>query len=498
MSTYSPRYMMEHFVLQATEAATEATSSSDGGGLATLIVLALAAVGISLVFFFATRYKICPSDKVMVIYGRVGKGKVADTVHGGGRLILPLIQNSAFLDLKPMTINIDLKNALSMQNIRINVPSTFTIAISTQEAIMQNAAQRLLGFARNPVEIEELAREVIFGQLRLTVASLSIEQINTDREAFLDSIRTNVDTELNKVGLYLINVNVTDITDESNYIENIGKKAAAEANNQALVDVANSDKDGAIGKAQADRDRAVQVAENEAQAEKGRKAAQADQRIFVQEREAEAVAGENLSNARIAEVNAELAEREAEAVQRAEVARRIAETEIQKAQYDLEQERLRAESIVSEKISKEQIEIAAEAEAEKQRRIASGEADAILARYLAEAEGTQKVLEAKAQGYQALVSGAGNDPSAAATLLMIEKLEQMVAMQTEAIRNLKIDKVTVWDGGGNSDGSSSTSNFVSSLVQSLPPIHDVAKMAGVDLPEYLGKISPDDTPVVEN
>ena len=188
----------------------------------------------------------------------------------------------------------------------------------------------------------------------------------------------------------------------------------------------------------------------------------------------------------------ELAQREAEAVQRAEVARRLAETEIQKAQYDLEQERLRAESIVSEKISKEQIEIAAEAEAEKLRRVAAGEADAVLARYRAEAEGTQKVLEAKAAGYQALVVGAGNDSQAAATLLMIEKLEQMVAMQTEAIRNLKIDKITVWDGGGNADGSSSTSNFVSSLVQSLPPIHDVAKMAGVELPEYLGKVSGDE------
>jgi len=467
-------------------------TTDDGSGLLTIIVLAAVGILVSLVFFFATRYKICPSDKVMVIYGRVGKGKVAETIHGGGRLIYPLIQNSAFLDLKPMTIQIDLTNALSLQNIRINVPSTFTIAISTDVAIMQNAAQRLLGFARNPAEIEDLAREVIFGQLRLTVASLTIEQINNDREMFLEAIRTNVDTELNKVGLYLINVNVTDITDESNYIENIGKKAAAEANNRALVDVASSDRDGAIGKADADRDREIQVAENEAEAEKGRKAAEASQRIFVREREAEAVTGENESNARIADVNAELAQREAEAVQRAEVARRLAETEIQKAQYDLEQERLRAESIVSEKISKEQIEIAAEAEAEKLRRVAAGEADAVLARYRAEAEGTQKVLEAKAAGYQALVVGAGNDSQAAATLLMIEKLEQMVAMQTEAIRNLKIDKITVWDGGGNADGSSSTSNFVSSLVQSLPPIHDVAKMAGVELPEYLGKVSGDE------
>jgi len=78
---------------------------------------------------------------------------------------------------------------------------------------------------------------------------------------------------------------------------------------------------------------------------------------------------------------------------------------------------------------------------------------------------------------------------ASATLLMVDKVESMVAAQVEAIRNMKIDKVTVWDGGNNADGTSATSNFVSSLVQSLPPIHDVAKMAGIDLPEYLGSLS---------
>jgi flotillin len=384
-----------------------------------------------------------------------------------------------------MTISIPLDNALSLQNIRINVPSTFTVGVSTNPLIMNNAAERLLHLTKN--DIEAMAQEIILGQLRLTVASLTIEQINQDRDAFLELIRDNVGAELHKLGLYLINVNIIDITDESNYINSIGKKAAAGAVNKALVDVANAERDGAIGKANADREREVQVAQNVAESEKGQKAAEVDRRVYVQQQEATGVQGENISRAEIAAYQADLDEKEAEAMRRAEVARRTAEMEVQKAQYNLEQERLRAEEIVREEISKTQIEIAAEAEAERQRRIAQGEADAVLARYNAEAEGTKAVLEAKANGYKQLVASAGGDVKAAATLLMVEKIEEIVARQTEAIANLQIDKITVWDSGNGGEGGS-TANFVSSLIRSLPPVHDVAKMAGVDLPDYLGSM----------
>ena len=293
---------------------------------------------------------------------------------------------------------------------------------------------------------------------------------------------------MNKIGLNLINVNITDITDDSEYIESIGKKAAAGAVNAAKKDVADADRDGAIGQAAAYADRDIQVAENEANAEKGKKAADADRRKEVAILEADAIGGENTSKANIAEYNANLAEKEAEAMQRAEVARRTAEMEVQKAQYMLEQERLKAEEIVREEIAKTQIEIAAEAEAERQRRVASGEADAVLAKYRAEAEGVQAVLEAKAAGYSSLVASAGGDAKAAATLLMVEKIEEIVARQVEAISNLKIDKITVWDSAGSGNGEGSTANFVSSLIHSLPPVHDVAKMAGVDLPDYLGSM----------
>jgi len=499
----------------------------DWGG----VIVGFIVIFVSTLLFLAARYKRCPSDRILVVYGKIGGGQSARCIHGGGRLVIPLFQDYQFLSLTPMTISIPLKNALSLQNIRIDVPSTFTVGVSTVPMIMTNAAERLLNLQSR--DIEEMAGEIIFGQLRLTVASLTIEQINQDRESFLEAIRQNVEPELNKVGLYLINVNITDITDESGYIEALGKKAAAEAINAAKVDVAVQDKSGAIGEAEAVREKDIRVAENVAQAEKGKKQAEADRRVYVQQQEtmatvgeaeanrekeikvaenvaqsekgqkraeadrrvyvqgqeAEAVTGENTAKAEIARVNAELAIKEAEALQRGEVAKREAEVKIQKAQYLAEQQRLNAEEVVREEIDKQKIEIAAAAEAEKRRRIAQGEADAILAKFEAEAKGVRQLLDSKAAGYQGMVESCKGDARSAATLLMIEKLEEIVRTQVEAIKNLKIDKVTVWDGGGNGDGSSATTNFVSSLVKALPPLHEVANMAGVELPEYLGRMA---------
>ena len=460
------------------------------------------------IYIATSRYKLAPSDKILVVYGNVKDGGAAACYHGGGKIVWPLIQHYAYLDLKPMTIRIDLQHALSQQNIRINVPSTFTIGISTDPSIMQNAADRLLGLSQQ--QQEDMAREISFGKLRLTIETLNIEEINQDREVFLKQVSSNVDSELHKIGLYLINVNITDITDEAEYIVSIGAEAAAEAIAGATGDRAKALQMGQIQVATADSNREIEVQKKESAAIAGKAEAKKLERIAVQEAESEskmgiaaavsleeisvqeqqknAIEGVNLSLADIALSNAVLAEREAEARQRSEVAMRHAQEQIEKAQYSLESERLRAADIAREKVAKEQIEIAADAEAGRQRRIAQGQADAILAKYKAEAEGQQAVLEAKAAGYKSLVASAGGDPKAVATLLMVEKVEGLVARQTEAISNLKIDKITVWDsgnGGKNGEGGS-TSNFISSLMQSLPPVHDVAKMAGIELPEYLG------------
>ncbi len=472
-----------------------------GGG----IILLMLSVGfvVAMLIVFATRYKKCPSDRIMVIYGKTGGKQAARCIHGGAAFIFPVIQDFGYLSLRPMQIDVNLDNALCKQNIRISVPSVFTVGITTVPNIMGNAAERLFGLYAD--DISDLAKDIIFGQLRLVIASMTIEEINADRETFLKSVEQNVTEELNKVGLSLLNVNITDITDESGYIEAIGRRAASEAINQAKVEVAEEDKKGSIGEADAKKQQRIAVSKADADAQAGEANADRDKRIAIRQAESTAVEGENISQIEIAKSNATREEEQAKAFRRAEVAKRIAEAEIEKAHFEAEQkaqvaragmerEKQIAEIVVPAEIAKQQVEIQADAEAEKRRREAQGQADAIFAKLDAEARGNFEILKAKGTGYQEIIKSCLNDPDAASKMLLIEKLQDIVKLQTEAIKNIKIDKVTVWDGGQTANGKTSTSNFLSGMMQSLPPLHDVANMAGIDLPNYLGKVSNNEKP----
>ena len=444
-----------------------------------IVLLVLGLLIFSLILAVLSRYRKCPSDKIMVIYGKVGSNKdgtyrSAKCVHGGASFVWPLFQSYQYIDLTPLSMSVDLKSALSRQNIRIDVPSRFTVGISTEPGVMQNAAERLLGLKQQ--EIQELAKDIIFGQLRLVIATMNIEEINTDRDKFLDAISHNVETELKKIGLKLINVNVTDINDESGYIEALGKEAAAKAINDAKKSVAEKVRDGSIGEANALRDQRIQVASANSTA----------------------IQGENESQAEIAASDATRREREAEALRRATAAEKIAEAnalteaysaeqEAEKARAAREQATLQADVIIQAEIAKQKLELEAEAQAEMIRRKAKGEADAIYAKMEAEARGIQEVLTKQADGFAQIVKAAGGDSADAMRLMIADKLEDLVKIQVEAIKNLKIDKITVWDSGaGAKDGSSSTSNFLSSIMKSVPPMNELFKDAGMDLPKFLG------------
>ncbi len=445
-------------------------------------IILLAVIGLllfSLILWFFSRYKKCPSDKIMVIYGRVGKNKdgssrSAKCIHGGAAFIVPVIQAYEFLDLTPLSIPVDLKNALSRQNIRIDVPSRFTVGISTEPSVMQNAAERLLGLQL--AEIQELAKDIIFGQLRLIIATMDIEEINTDRDKFLEAVSRNVEVELKKIGLRLINVNLTDISDESGYIAALGKEAAAKAINDAKKSVAEKERDGAIGEANA----------------------KMDERVNVSKADAEAIQGENLAKTEIAMSNAALREKQAEALRIATAAEKIqaakaleeaysAEKEAEQARSAREKATLEADVIVQTEINKRQIELEAEAEAEKIRRKAQGEADAIYARMAAEAKGMEEILRKQAAGFAEIVKSANGDAEAALKLMIADKLEDLMKIQVDAIKNIKIDKITVWDNGGSGEGKTSTANFLSGLMKSVPPLEEVFALSGLALPEYLGK-----------
>lgn len=493
----------------------------------------LLVVAIAIVFFFilvmamVRRYKRCPSDRILVVYGKVGRGsegtRTAKCIHGGAAFIVPVLQDYSFLDLTPISLEVNLTSALSKQNIRVDVPSRFTVGISTEPTVMQNAAERLLGMQRPA--IHDLAKDIILGQMRLVVAMMDIEEINSNRDKFLANIASNVEAELNKIGLKMINVNVTDIKDESGYIDALGKEAAAKAINEAKVRVAEQERLGEIGKTTADKERDIQVAETQRERDTmvamtmkdkevqiaganrdeniGKAEAERETRIKIAEANATAVQGENLSKIQIADSDAKRREREAEALKRAIAAEKVqqakaleeaylAEKSAEEARAERERAAQNASIVVTADIQKQKAIIEAQAQAEQLREKAKGEADAIFAKLEAEARGMYEILTKQAEGLDRIVKAAGNSPKDAVLLLVADKLPELVRLQTEAIRNIKIDKVTVWDSGKQGDGKNGTANFVSGLYKSVPPLKDLFEMAGMDLPTYLGKKADED------
>ena len=450
-----------------------------------LIVVAVAFVTLAAIL---KRYRRCPSDKILVIYGKTGKNSTgsissARCIHGGAAFIWPVFQDYAFLDLKPISIECNLTNALSKQNIRVDVPCRFTVGISTEPDNMTNAAERLLGLSVD--SIQNIATDILFGQLRLVIATMDIEEINADRDKFLANVSTNVEAELRKIGLKLINVNVTDIRDESGYIEALGKEAAAKAINDAKKSVAEQNRFGEIGKAEADRDKDIRIAETTR-----------DTRIKTAEANALAVEGENNSKIAIANSNATRREKEAEADRVAVAAEKVqaakaleeaykSERDAELARAEREQATQKANVVVPAQIEKEKAIIDAEAEAEQIRRKAKGEADAIYAKMDAQARGVLEILTKQATGFQQLVGAAQGDAQKAVLMMIADKLPDLVKTQVEAVKGINIDKVTVWDTGTGTDGKTATSNFISGLMKSVPPLNDLFNMAGMELPSYL-------------
>lgn len=467
-------------------------------GLA-FIVIFLVIVAMTLI----SRYRMCPPDRILVVYGKLANGQSSKCYHGGSTFVIPFFQSYGYLDLSPMNIEIELKGALSSQNIRIDAPASFTIGISTDPEIMQNAATRLLG--RSAEEIQHLASEIVMGQMRVVFASMTIEEINNDREKLISAITRGVEVELHKIGLRMINGNIRDIKDLSGYIDALGKEAAAKAINDAQIRVAQENQRGSVGRAEAERDQAIRVANAQAEARKG----------------------ENTAQIVIAKSNADLATEQAEAKRRVEAAQKVAEARALQEGYKAQQEaelarasrekaQQQADQIVKAEIDKERIRIDAEAkaaqtkilqegqsaayiiqkdaEAEGIRRVAEGEAQGIRvklgaeasgiqARLTAEAEGTRAVLDAKAQGFEKLLKVA-DGTGGVTQLLIAENIVRIAEVQAGAIKGLHFDKIIVMGGGAQGTGPG---QFVQDLYKGVLPINELAKSVGLNLPSFLGQ-----------
>lgn len=437
-----------------------------------------------LMFMLIAYYKRCKPNEVLVIYGKTTGKRSSKTIHGGGAFVVPLIQDYSYLSLEPISFDVDLRKALSSNNIRLNTPSTFTVAVSTRPEVLACAAERLLGLDQET--IREKAQEIATGQLRQVIASMSIEEINQDRDSFNEKVNTGVADELAKIGLDVLNVNIRDITDESGYLDAIGQKAAQSAIQQANIDVAEQTKKGAIGQAKALREQEVTVVAEQAESSKAQEKTNAERDIFISDQNAERMRGQNEAAAKEAHYSATLRIKQAEADQSSQVREQEARKAIEESREEAELAARRVEEVVEQKIEAEKAVVEAEGVAKAIEVKAQAEANAMLVKYEAEAKGLQQVMAAKAEGYRLLIESSGQHAPA---LLLIEKMEEVMRIQMEAIKEIKIDKITVWDGGNGNGEKSGLKGFVKDFATMAPQLHELAAQTGIKLPSFMGEIS---------
>lgn len=407
-------------------------------------------VAIITIIGILSRYRKCKSDELLVVYGKTGshkekvserdaKGnlvdreveiKTAKVYHGGAAFVWPIIQGYEVMSMQPIQLNLVLKNALSAQNIRVTIPTTVTVAISQEPLIMQNAANRLLG-ADDDVK-ESLISDIVYGQMRLVIASMTIEELNSDRDKFLAQARDNINTELNKLGLYLMNI--SDIQDAAQYIDNLGKKEETKARAQSQADIAEEEKKGAIQIAQTTREKEIAIA-----------AATKEQETIVAEtnREKEVAIAKTTK-----EKETQLAEQQiAVAEQRKEREIGVATAQTEEASKVAEQEALRAA-----KIAEQQAYATA-----KKKLLAEGKKASLMA----EAEQKQAMEMAPALAVEHMIKS-GMHPEAIVQYAMTDRWKEVAEANAKVFEHIQLGNVTVY-GDSNTAGQFMAKNLAPSL-----------------------------------
>jgi len=500
-----------------------------------VIISVLVILVILTIIGILSRFRRCKSDEILVIYGKTGGNKSSRCIQGGAAFVIPVLQGYAYMSLKPLQFDCNLQKALSSQNIRVDVPTTVTVGISTEPEVMQAAAERILGMGRQG--IEDLVRDIVYGQMRTIIADMTIEKLNADRDEFLAKAKGLIDTELRKIGLYLININITDIRDEAGYIVALGKKDQAKAINQANVEIATAEREGEtkvaeqlkiknatvaetkkdelIAIANAERDQSISVAQAEAERDSRISEARKDRDINIAQYDSQARIGEIEATKKVTVSNAELEVIKAQSQSLAQSAEERALAEIERnketARKEAEDARakrteaaLKAEKIVPSEITKQQklidaqayqlkLEKEAEANANQQRIEAQGRADAIASegrgkgeaitaeglahakvieqQGLAKAAAEKASLMAQAEGFEAMVRVAENNPQVAIQWKMVEQWKEIAAEQVKAFEKINLGNVNVMD---TTHGNTLT-NLLTGLVSSIAPVTDIMK-----------------------
>ncbi len=391
----------------------------------TLLLVGGLAIGVAVIFLImilSSLIIICPPNRVAVISGRsrtMSDGRtVGYRILKGGRTVrIPLIEKVSWMDLNTIPLEVSVTNAYSRGTIPLNVQGIANVKVSSKEGVLENAAERFLNVPNQ--HIGQIAKETLEANLRGVLATLSPEEVNEDRLKFSQQLIDEADDDIKTLGLDLDVMKIQNVTDDNLYLESVGRRLTATVVKEARVAEANRQSESEQAEAKARE--LAEIAQ-----------AQADRNI---------VEEQNNLRVRTAELDAIARAKEEEAAVAGDIARAVAEQELEQQRIELERRRLEADVVTPARANLESKQLEAQAEAAKI--IEDGKAQVDVFRRLTDQ-------------YQL----AGEDGQ---RIFVLNMLPELVDKIVSTVNNVSIDRVAVVDGGnsGNSGG-------IPALVAQLP------------------------------
>ena len=473
-----------------------------------LVIAAFAAVGI-----YASRYKRVPPNMAMVVYG--AKQKQAgvrgyNVVSGGGRFVWPIVEDVAWLRLDVRTLDVvvnEIVTDVTRSGARINIKAVGQVKVSSESATMLTAAENLLG--KSEVEINEIALKTLEGHARGVCATLTVEQINSERDALSTKIQNMAGNDLKNMGIEIRSFVIKEIEDEHGYLEALGVKKTEEVKRDARMGKANANREATIAEAQAaqqaekanaeaeaqvalyhkERDITRQKSEADVEVERanreiafGLQTARRNQELIVEQKKIDIRSKEQEVLVQVQEVK----RREQEQIA-AMVVPAKAQADAIAATADGEKRRL----VITAEGEKERAILVAEGEKERLSRVAHGEAERIRQEGTAEADIIR--LKGEAEAYAIRARGLAEAEAmtkkaeawemygkAAITQLIVEKLPEIVANAARPLENT--EKLIIM-------GERGPANLVGSVVEIAAQGPALVKaLTGMDISDLAGKL----------
>ena len=448
------------------------------GQLFVVVAILLGLLGlVAAMALFARNYIKVPPSTVAIFYGRKhtfvdergGKATVGfRVVRGGAALRVPLLEKVEYLSLNIISIPLRIQRAYTKEGVAVTVEAVANVKIAGDDISLRGAAERFLGMV--PDQIKAVIFQTLEGHLRAILGTLTVEEINADRQAFAQKMTDEAAVDLKKMGVNIDILTIQQISDEMGYLDALGKKRTAEVKRDAVIGEALATRDAMIRSAQADQEGKTKRYEADvaiAQALRDKESKQAEFDAAVQGKQKEAEQSGPLATAiarqRVTEQETrvdQIRKQQEVLVQEQEALRKAQElqaTVVKPAEAERQASILRAEglkqsTIIKAEATQKELEFEGAGEAAKIEKIGRAEAAKVLAVGEAEAEVIKKKLLAEAEGLQKKAEAWKNFNEAAVLNMIVDKMPELA--QAFATQLAGIDKINIIDMDGGANGSS--------------------------------------------